>query len=167
MLLFQKDHLVYKLKKVNRRIFHNLTWAPIFFVGIVAVILGITWLVHPEPWLLDKVPNEVLLKTSFDILFSKSININLPDYLLVIYRFFGLWLLSIGSLIIIYIYVTRLGTKVARNSIFLVLTIILIGIYYLVLNYIPSSPLLPVLYILTLCLFCSMYFSRKLSDKTI
>ena len=152
---------------MDRHIFHNLTWIPIFFVGIIAVILGITWLLHPEPWLLDKVPNEILLNTSFDVLFSKSINIKLPDYLLVIYRFFGLWLLSIGVLIIIYIYVTRLGTQTSRNSIFLVLTIILIGIYYLVLNYIPSSPLLPVLYILTLCLFCSMYFSRKLSDKTI
>ena len=149
---------------MDRHIFHNLTWIPIFFVGIIAVILGITWLLHPEPWLLDKVPNEILLNTSFDVLFSQSINIKLPDYLLVIYRFFGLWLLSIGVLIITYIYVTRLGTQTSRNSIFLVLTIILIGIYYLVLNYIPSSPLLPVLYFLTFCLFSSMYFSRKLSD---
>ena len=149
---------------MDRHIFHNLTWVPIFFVGIIAVILGITWLLHPEPWLLDKVSNEILLNTSFDVLFSKSINMNLPNYLLVIYRFFGLCLLSIGILIIIYIYVTRLGTQTSRNSIFLVLTVILVGIYFLVLKYIPSSPLLPVLYFLTLCLLFSMYFSRKLPD---
>ena len=149
---------------MNNRVIHNLIWIPIFVIGIIAIILGIVWLLHPEPWLLDKAPNENLLKTSFDVLFSEKINSGLPIYLKVIYRFFGLWLLTIGFLIINYIYITRLGTKLARNFLFFILAITLIGIYYLVLTFLPTSPLLPVLYILTSCLFCSMYFSLQLAD---
>tara|TARA_B100000579_G_C22709432_1_gene793782 strand:- start:135 stop:584 length:450 start_codon:yes stop_codon:yes gene_type:complete len=149
---------------MNNRVIHNLIWIPIFVIGIIAIILGIVWLLHPEPWLLDKAPNENLLKTSFDVLFSEKINSDLPIYLKVIYRFFGLWLLTIGLLIINYIYITRLGTKLARNFLFFILAITLIGIYYLVLTFLPTSPLLPVLYILTSCLFCSMYFSLQLAD---
>ena len=149
---------------MNNRVIHNLIWIPIFVIGIIAIILGIVWLLHPEPWLLDKAPNENLLKTSFDVLFSEKINSGLPIYLKVIYRFFGLWLLTIGLLIINYIYITRLGTKLARNFLFFILAITLIGIYYLVLTFLPTSPLLPVLYILNSCLFCSMYFSLQLAD---
>ena len=149
---------------MNNRVIHNLIWIPIFVIGIIAIILGIVWLLHPEPWLLDKAPNENLLKTSFDVLFSEKINSGLPIYLKVIYRFFGLWLLTIGFLIINYIYITRLGTKLARNFLFFILAITLIGIYYLVLTFLPTSPLLPVLYILNSCLFCSMYFSLQLAD---
>ena len=149
---------------MNNRVIHNLIWIPIFVIGIIAIILGIVWLLHPEPWLLDKAPNENLLKKFFDVLFSEKINSDLPIYLKVIYRFFGLWLLTIGLLIINYIYITRLGTKLARNFLFFILAITLIGIYYLVLTFLPTSPLLPVLYILTSCLFCSMYFSLQLAD---
>ncbi|MBA64378.1 MAG: hypothetical protein CMG55_01115 [Candidatus Marinimicrobia bacterium] len=149
---------------MNNRIIHNLIWIPIFLIGVLVISLGLVWCVHDEPWLLDRSPNEVLLQTSFDILFLEKINIGLPSYLTVVYRFFGLWLLTIGSLIIIYVYVTRLGTKTARNSIFIILFSTLMGIYYLIFTYLPSSPLIPVLYILSFCLFCSMYFSRYLPD---
>tara|TARA_Y100001970_G_scaffold293960_1_gene445093 strand:- start:3864 stop:4313 length:450 start_codon:yes stop_codon:yes gene_type:complete len=149
---------------MNNRIIHNLIWIPIFLIGVLVISLGLVWCVHDEPWLLDRSPNEVLLQTSFDILFLEKINIGLPSYLTVVYRFFGLWLLTIGSLIIIYVYVTRLGTKTARNFIFIILFSTLMGIYYLIFTYLPSSPLIPVLYILSFCLFCSMYFSRYLPD---
>ncbi len=149
---------------MNNRIIHNLIWIPIFLIGILVISLGLVWCVHGEPWLLDRSPNEVLLKTSFDILFLEKINNGLPSYLTVIYRFFGLWLLTIGSLIIIYVYVTRLGTKIARNSIYIILIGTLMGIYYLIFTYLPTSPLMPVLYILSLCLFCSIYFSKYLPD---
>ena len=156
--------LPYRNKIMDKRFSHNLTWLPIFLIGLIAMFLGIVWCVHDEPWLLDKSPNEVLLQNSFDNLFSDKINIGLPAYLTVIYRFFGLWLLTVGSLIIIYIYVTRLGTEIARNAIFIILFATLMGIYYLVFTYLPSSPLFPVLYILTLCLLCSIFFSKHLSD---
>ena len=76
----------------------------------------------------------------------------------------GILVITIGSLIIGYVYVTRLGTKIARNCIFLILIVTLLGIYFLVLNYLPSSPLMPVLYFLTFCLFLSIFFSKPLPD---
>ena len=157
-------HLVYKVKIVNKRIAHNLTWIPIFLIGILTISLGAVWCTHEQPWLLDKPPNEVLLQTSFDVLLSEKINIGLHSYLTIVYRFLGLYMLTIGSLIIGYVYVTRLGTKTARNCIFLILFITLLGIYFLVLNYLPSSPLMPVLYFLTFCLFLSVFFSKHLPD---
>ena len=157
-------HLVYKVKIVNKRIAHNLTWIPIFLIGILTISLGAVWCINEQPWLLDKSPNEVLLQTSFDVLLSEKINIGLPSYLTIVYRFLGLYMLTIGSLIIGYVYVTRLGTKTARNCIFLILFITLLGIYFLVLNYLPSSPLMPVLYFLTFCLFLSVFFSKHLPD---
>ena len=149
-------HLVYKAKIVNKRIAHNLTWIPVFLIGILTISLGVVWCTHEEPWLLDKSPNEVLL--------SEKINIGLPSYVTTVYRFLGLYMLTIGFLIIGYVYITRLGTKIARNCIFLILFVTLLGIYYLVLNYLPSSPLMPVLYFLTLCLFLSVFFSKYLPD---
>ena len=149
-------HLVYKVKIVNKRIAHNLTWIPVFLIGILTISLGVVWCTHEEPWLLDKSPNEVLL--------SEKINIGLPSYVTTVYRFLGLYMLTIGFLIIGYVYITRLGTKIARNCIFLILFVTLLGIYYLVLNYLPSSPLMPVLYFLTLCLFLSVFFSKYLPD---
>ena len=149
-------HLVYKVKIVNKRIAHNLTWIPIFLIGILTISLGAVWCTHEQPWLLDKSPNEVLL--------SEKINIGLPSYLTIVYRFLGLYMLTIGFLIIGYVYITRLGTKIARNCIFLILFVTLLGIYFLVLNYLPSSPLMPVLYFLTFCLFLSVFFSKHLPD---
>ena len=141
---------------MNKRIAHNLTWIPVFLIGILTISLGLVWCTHEEPWLLDKSPNEVLL--------SEKINIGLPSYVTTVYRFLGLYMLTIGFLIIGYVYITRLGTKIARNCIFLILFVTLLGIYYLVLNYLPSSPLMPVLYFLTFCLSLSVFFSKHLPD---
>ena len=157
-------HLACKVKIVNRRIAHNLTWIPIFLIGILTISLGAVWCIHEQPWLLDKSPNEVLLQTSFDVLLSEKINIGLPSYLTIVYRFLGLYMLTLGFLIIGYVYITRIGTKTARNCIFLILFVTLLGIYFLVLNYLPSSPLMPVLYFLTFCLFLSVFFSKHLPD---
>ena len=157
-------HLVYKVKIVNKRIAHNLTWIPLFLIGILTISLGAAWCIHAQPWLLDKSPNEVLLQTSFEVLLSEKINIGLPSYLTIVYRFLGLYMLTIGFLITGYVYITRLGTKIARNCIFLILFVTLLGIYFLVFNYLPSSPLLPVLYFLTFCLFFSVFFSKYLPD---
>ena len=157
-------HLVYKVKIVNKRIAHNLTWIPISLIGILTISLGAVWCTHEQPWLLDKSPNEALLQTSFDVLLSEKINIGLPLYLTIVYRFLGLYMVTIGFLIIGYVYITRLGTKIARNYIFLILFVTLLGIYFLILNYLPSSPLMPVLYFLTFCLFLSIFFSKYLPD---
>ena len=149
---------------MNRRIAHNFTWGPIFIIGIIANTLGIILCMHKEPWLLNQIPNEVLLQTSFSILFSEKINIGLPLFLSTIYRFFGLWLLTIGSIIICYVYVTRLGTKIARNSLFAILSITFVAIYYIVFSYLPSFTLLSILHFLALCLVLSIFCSKYLPD---
>lgn len=149
---------------MNQRIIHNLTWLPLLIVGMMSIGLGVLWCLHPEPWLLDKSPNEILLRTDFSKLFSANINAHLPDYLTVIYRFFGWWLITIGLLIITYLRTTRMGTKLARDSINMVLFIVLVGLYYLVFSFIPKSPFVPILFIFTLLLSCSIYFSRRLGE---
>ena len=149
---------------MNKRIAHNLTWGPLFIIGIFANISGIVLCMHKEPWLLNQVPNEALLQTSFSILFSEKTNIGLPLFLTMIYRFFGLWLITIGSIIICFVYVTRLGTKVARNSIYFILSAILIATYYLIFSYLPSSVLLPILHFHALCLVLSVFCSKYLPD---
>ena len=114
---------------MNQKHWHNLSWIPAFIIGLGAVGLGISWLSHPEPWILDQPPNEALLQTTFADLFTADINRHLPDYLRMIYRFFGWWVVSIGLLIMTFVKVTRMGTSLARNSILGILLIILIGIY--------------------------------------
>ena len=149
---------------MNKRIAHNFTWGPLLVIGIILNILGVVLCIHKEPWLLNQISNEVLLQTSFSILFSEKINIGLPHFLTTVYRLFGLWLLTTGSIIICYVYVTRLGTKVARDSIFLVLSVTLVAIYYLTFSYFPSSPLLPILHFFAICLASSIFCAKYLPD---
>ena len=141
---------------------HNFTWIPLFLIGFGVVGLGLGWLIHPEPWMLDQPPNEALLQTSFQNLFAAKINVHLPEYLLVIYRFFGWWVLSIGLLIMTYVQITRMGTALARNAILGVLLFILIGVAYMVFNFIPLSPFKNVLYLQSAMWLTSAYFSTKL-----
>ena len=155
-------HSVYKHKIMDQRTIHNFVWIPLFIIGLVAVGLGVLWCVHPQPWLLDQPPNELILQTTFLDLFSAKINTYLPNYLTVIYRFLGWWLLTSGLLIIIYLRVTRLGTQLARNSLHMILFIVLIGLYYFVFSFIPQSPFVPLLYVLTFLLLCSVYFSTRM-----
>ena len=73
---------------------------PLCFIGIIMVILGIRWLIHPEPWMLDEVANIERLGMTFEELFDAEINKTLPGYLTQIYRFFGFWVLIVGALIL-------------------------------------------------------------------
>ena len=73
---------------------------PLCFIGIIMVILGIRWLIHPEPWMLDEVANVERLGMTFEELFDAEINKTLPGYLTQIYRFFGFWVLIVGALIL-------------------------------------------------------------------
>lgn len=149
---------------MNNKIRHNLIWIPLFLIGMGLVGFGLGWLVHPEPWMLDQPPNEALLKTSFSKLFAADINTYLPDYLRVIYRFFGWWVISIGILIIIYVQVTRLGTVLSRISILGAMLFILIGVGYMVFHFIPTSPFKMILYLQAGLWFTSAYFSTQLKD---
>ena len=149
---------------MNQRTIHNLTWLPIFIVGIASVGLGGLWCLHPEPWLLDQLPNEILLQTKFSELFSANINVHLPDYLIVIYRFFGWWVSLIGLLRIGYTYVTRLGTQISRLIIQSTYFIGLIGIGVILYIFIPSSPFVYLNLFLWLMWFISVYSGIKLNQ---
>ena len=148
---------------MDQKSIHNFIWAPIFLIGVVSLAFGFIWILHPEPWLLDQPENEALLQTSFNELFSNDANKLLPSYLIVIYRFLGLWLITIGLLILSYVKITKLGTKQARVLIHSTLFITLISMCYLIFKHLPSSPLIPTLYVFTFLLGLSMYFSSRIT----
>lgn len=134
-----------------------------FAVGLIALILGIIYVTIQDPWLLDKKANEALLVVTFDELFSQDLNQYLPSYLTLMYRFFGWWLSSIGMLILLYVCVTKMGTLMARNCLYFSTTIVLIGIYCIILKFIPKTPFLWVAHGLVFLLLVSMYGSIQLT----
>ena len=71
--------------------YKNTLSYPLCFMGILMIVLGLRWLLHPEPWMLDEVANVERLGMTFEKLFEPQINATLPGYLQQIYRFFGLW----------------------------------------------------------------------------
>ena len=142
----------------------TLVTVPIYIIGISTAILGIRWMLSPEPWLLDQHANEVILQMSFVQLFASDVNTTLPAYLTVIYRFFGWWVISIGSLISTYTYATGLETKRSRNVIYVLLSIIVIGSYIMILKFIPSSPFIYAVYGLAAMILVSFFASTKMSE---
>ena len=153
---------VYKRSHMDQKTIHNFIWAPIFLIGVISLAFGFIWILHPEPWLVDQPANEALLKTSFNELFSDDSNKFLPSYLMVIYRFLGLWSITIGLLVLSYVKITKLGTKQARFLIHSTLFITLTLMYYLVFKNLPLSPLIPTLYTFTFLLGLSIYFSSRI-----
>ena len=149
---------------MDNRDYHNLTWIPMLIIGISALALGVVYVTISEPWLLDKKANEMLLKISYDTLFSQDTNQHLPDYLTLMYRFFGWWLVSIGLLISIYVFVTKLGTRLARNSLHFSTVIILTGLYCIEYHFIPETPFLWLTNGIVLLLIVSIYGSIKLKQ---
>ena len=124
--------------------------------------IGLILILNPEPWMLDKASNELILGLSFEELFLYKSNKNLPIYIIVLYRFFGVFLISIGMLIFVYIRVTRLATHRSQSSIYSVLMITLVSLFYMTFTFLPISKLKTVLVIMTFLLIISMYFSKKL-----
>ncbi len=116
--------------------------APIYLIGISTGILGLAWLFAPEPWLLDQNANEALLQLTYKQLFAADINRHLGDYLTGLYRFFGWWVFLIGLLILLYAFVTKLGTERERNYFYVVMFIAIAGLYVIQFQFIPGSPFL-------------------------
>ncbi len=113
---------------------------PFFIIGFSGFLAGFGWLLSPEPWLLDESANILLLGDSYENLFAESVNKNLPDYLTLLYRFFGWWVSLIGMLTFGFTYVTRLGTHISRVIIQTIYFIGLSGISVILYIFIPSSP---------------------------
>ena len=138
---------------------------PICFIGLIMMILGIRWLIHSEPWMLDEVANVERLGMSFDTLFESEINQTLPGYLTQIYRFFGFWVLIIGLLFF----------NLARPEImsYKKISMVLISIIgfmmgfglYLGYQFIPSSHFIILIWFLLLIYLISLYSFYKLKDE--
>ena len=141
---------------------HNLTMMPFFVIGLSAFFAGFGWILSPEPWLLDESANVILLEESYENLFAENINRNLPEYLTLLYRFFGWWVSLIGLLTFGYTYVTRLGTKVSRTTIHVIYFFGLAGIFLILFKFIPSTPFMYLNTFLTLMWSVSVYAGLKL-----
>tara|TARA_Y100001936_G_C15725325_1_gene483193 strand:+ start:154 stop:597 length:444 start_codon:yes stop_codon:yes gene_type:complete len=81
--------------------YYKLLFAiPFIIFGLVLIFMGSLWIFSSEPWMLDKFANEQRLNMKFEKLFEAEINLSLPGYLKQIYRFFGLWVFSLGIFIL-------------------------------------------------------------------
>jgi hypothetical protein len=78
------------------------------------------------------------------------------------YRFFGWWLVSIGLLISTYVFITKMGTPLARNGLHVILFIILVGMYCIEFTFIPTTPFLWLTHGISLLLVMSVFGSIKL-----
>ena len=149
---------------MDGRCYHNLTWVPMFIIGLSALFLGVVYVTINEPWLLDKEANEKLLRVTYNTLFAQNANRHLPNYLILMYRIFGWWLVSIGLLISVYVLVTKMGTQLARNILHIVTVIILTGIYCIEYHFIPETPFLWLTHSIALLFLVSIYGSVKLKQ---
>ena len=79
-----------------------------------------------------------------------------------LYRFFGLWVTTIGMLIMSFTIVTRLGTVMARNFIQSSFFITLIGISIIEYIFIPSSHFVYLTFVLWVLWGVSVWAGIKL-----
>ena len=135
-----------------------------FIIGLSALVLGVVYVTINEPWLLNKEANEKLLGVTYNTLFAQNVNQHLPNYLTLMYRFFGWWVVSIGLLISVYVLVTKMGTQLARNILHIVTVIILTGIYCIEYHFIPETPFLWLTHSIALLFLVSIYGSVKLKQ---
>jgi len=135
---------------------------PLCFIGLVMIICGIRWLIHPEPWMLDEVANVERLGMTFNDLFEQEINSTLPDYLRQIYRFFGFWVLTIGLLI------SSLSQNILKNNIgpqlLSIVGFMMFFGMYLGYTFIPSSHFIQLIWGLLICYIISLYSYIKLKE---
>lgn len=112
---------------------------PLILISIALCISGIRWLTSSEPWMLDQVANEERLQMTFVDLFLLDGNSTLSAYLTQIYRFLGLYVLGIGSLLLSFTPNKFLEIESVRQRFLIVLGILLVSNLVLAYVWIPSS----------------------------
>jgi hypothetical protein len=152
---------------MNPKLLHNLTVLPFFLIGITSFLMGFGWMLSSEPWMLDESANTLLLKASYKNLFAHPINENLPQYLTLLYRFFGLWVTTIGMLITSFTIVTRLGTSMSRGFLQTSFFITLIGISIIEYIFIPSSHFVYLTFVLWILWGTSVWAGIKLKKHDV
>ena len=138
---------------------------PLCLIGIIMIILGVRWLIHHEPWLLDEVANIERLEMTFDQLFEPEINKTLPGYLRQIYRFFGFWVVIIGLFITCFSRPSVIGIhkEISKILIYIVGFMMVFGLY-LGYSLIPSSHFISLIWILFIFYLVSLFLYIKLKD---
>ena len=119
---------------------HRFVVVPLVLIGLGIGLHGLMWLFADEPWLLDQAANEMLLQSSYEAVLAAPENHHLADYLTGLYRFFGWWLTLIGLLVLAYVRGADLRRRRARLPLHGALLIALVGVAWLQLRFIPSSP---------------------------
>jgi hypothetical protein len=143
-------------------------------IGVTLILLGASWMIHDEPWMLDEVANIERLNMGNDIpiakfenLFSIVGNKSLSGYLQQIYRFFGFWVIVIG------LFLTTFSAPnfskeniVANRLLWIVGFMISVGLW---LSYalIPSSPFIFLTWLMAALYFLSLfaYIERIKNEK--
>ena len=122
----------------NKLLIKTLSY-PLLSVGVVMIILGMRWIFHSEPWLVDEVANVEKLQMTFKELFADDINKTLPGYLKQIYKFFGLWVMIIGLFLTNYSIPSRIVKKDIAVPLLSIFCFLVISGLYFGYKLIPSS----------------------------
>ena len=136
---------------------------PIITLGIIFIVLGLRWMLVDEPWMLDKVANEERLNMTFDQLFNEEINQTLPGYLKQIYRFFGLWVSTIGIFIVSFAKTKFIENKTFARNLLTCIGLMVISAQTMAYILIPSSPFIYLGWGSILMFLVSLWGYRKLS----
>jgi len=129
------------------------------------IVLGVRWLIHAEPWMLDEVANIERLGMSFEKLFENEINSTLPDYLRQIYRFFGFWVLMIGLFISSLSRASIMMKQDVGFKLILIVGFMMMFGLYLGYSLIPSSHFIQLIWVLIFLYLISLYSFIKLRKK--
>ncbi|MFQ6674871.1 MAG: hypothetical protein ACE5LH_00855 [Fidelibacterota bacterium] len=119
------------------RLLHPLSWVPLVLMGLVAVVAGFLGLVAK----VSPVPGTE------------------------IHRFSGLWLMALGGVICAYVFITLMGTRRARNTLLVILGIVMAFLLYLEITFIPQSPFLILTYVLLVPYLISLWASVRLNRE--
>ena len=134
---------------------------PLILISIALCVSGIRWLISPEPWMLDQVPNEERLKMTFTELFIIEGNSTLAAYLTQIYRFLGLYVLGIGSFLLCFTSTGFLSIASFRKRFLTVLGFLLFSNLILAYVWIPSSHFIYIMWIAIALYLYSVYNHKK------
>tara|TARA_B100000795_G_scaffold177854_1_gene134409 strand:+ start:1007 stop:1345 length:339 start_codon:yes stop_codon:yes gene_type:complete len=111
--------------------------------------------------MLDQVANEERLEMTFVDLFLLDGNSTLSAYLTQIYRFLGLYVLGIGSILLSFTPTKFLEIDIVRTRFLVVLGVLLVSNLVLAYVWIPSSHFIYVMWG-AIALFCiSLYYHFK------
>ena len=135
---------------------------PLCCIGVMMIVLGIRWLIHPEPWMLDEVANVERLGMTFEQLFEPAINATLPGYLQQIYRFFGFWVFIIGLMILCFSLPSTIINQSIGNKMISIVGLMMSFGMYLGYALIPSSHFITLMWFLIGLYFISLYSHIKI-----